>query len=131
VQGAIIGFFMPFVLLFVRVPLGFAMLLVGMAGFALQMGLGPALAMLSLQSFESGFPYMLSIIPLFILMGNLVTRAGISQELYDAAYTFVGYRRGGLAIATMPACGGFGAVCGSSLATAASSTASTRSFAGP
>jgi len=63
--------------------------------------------------------YTLSIVPLFILMGNLVTKAGLSSELYRVSYAFLGHRRGGLAMATILACGGFGAVCGSSLATAA------------
>jgi tripartite ATP-independent transporter DctM subunit len=63
--------------------------------------------------------YTLSIVPLFILMGNLVTKAGLSAELYRVSYAFLGHRRGGLAMATVLACGGFGAVCGSSLATAA------------
>src|SRR5690554_771727 len=63
--------------------------------------------------------YGLSIIPLFILMGNLVNRSGLSRELYAASYAFLGHRKGGLAMATVVACGGFSAVCGSSLATAA------------
>ena len=61
-------------------------------------------------------------VPLFILMGNFVTRAGMSKELYRAAYTFVGHLRGGLAMATVLACAGFGAICGSSIATAATMT---------
>ena len=69
--------------------------------------------------YESGFQYTLSVVPLFILMGNFVTRAGMSKELYRAAYTFVGHLRGGLAMATVLACAGFGAICGSSIATAA------------
>ena len=72
--------------------------------------------------FESGFQYSLSVVPLFILMGSFVTRAGMSKELYRAAYTFVGHLRGGLAMATVIACGGFGAICGSSIATAATMT---------
>jgi tripartite ATP-independent transporter DctM subunit len=75
--------------------------------------------MVGAVAFETGMSYTLSIVPLFILMGNLVTRAGLSHELYRASYAFLGHRRGGLAMATILACGGFGAVCGSSLATAA------------
>ena len=72
--------------------------------------------------YESGFQYTLSVVPLFILMGNFVTRAGMSKELYRAAYAFVGHLRGGLAMATVIACAGFGAICGSSIATAATMT---------
>ena len=72
--------------------------------------------------YESGFQYTLSVVPLFILMGNFVTRAGMSKELYRAGHTFVGHLRGGLAMATVLACAGFGAMCGSSIATAATMT---------
>src|SRR6185436_8251044 len=70
----------------------------------------------------SGFQYTLSVVPLFILMGNFVTRAGMSKELYRAGHTVVGHLRGGLAMATVLACAGFGAICGSSIATAATMT---------
>ena len=69
--------------------------------------------------YETGRNYTLSVVPLFILMGNLVTRAGMSQELFRAANTCIGHLRGGLAMATVCACAGFGAICGSSIATAA------------
>ena len=69
--------------------------------------------------YETGRNYTLSVVPLFILMGNFVTRAGMSQELFRAAYAFIGHLRGGLAMATVCACAGFGAICGSSIATAA------------
>jgi hypothetical protein len=69
--------------------------------------------------YETGRNYTLSVVPLFILMGNFVTRAGMSQELFRAAYTCIGHLRGGLAMATVCACAGFGAICGSSIATAA------------
>ena len=68
---------------------------------------------------ETGFAYTLSVIPLFILMGNFVARAGLAHELFHAAYVFIGHLRGGLAHATIAACAGFGAICGSSIATAA------------
>jgi tripartite ATP-independent transporter DctM subunit len=68
---------------------------------------------------ETGFAYTLSVIPLFILMGNFVARAGLAHELFAAAYAFIGHFRGGLAHATVAACAGFGAICGSSIATAA------------
>lgn len=69
--------------------------------------------------YETGFAYTLSVIPLFILMGNFVARAGLAHELFQAAYAFIGHFRGGLAHATVAACAGFGAICGSSIATAA------------
>jgi tripartite ATP-independent transporter DctM subunit len=69
--------------------------------------------------YETGFAYTLSVIPLFILMGNFVARAGLAHELFHAAYAFIGHLRGGLAHATIAACAGFGAICGSSIATAA------------
>ena len=69
--------------------------------------------------YDTGFAYTLSVVPLFILMGNFVARAGLAHELFRAAYTFIGHVRGGLAHATIIACAGFGAICGSSIATAA------------
>ncbi|WP_029009233.1 TRAP transporter large permease [Azospirillum halopraeferens] len=116
---SLVGFGALFTLIFLRMPIGFAMALVGTVGFALMVDWGPALAMLRQNTFDAGFSYSLSVLPLFILMGNLVTRAGISTELYQAAHAFLGHRRGGLAMASVVACGGFSAVCGSSLATAA------------
>ncbi|MGQ9369370.1 TRAP transporter large permease [Azospirillum sp. ST 5-10] len=116
---SLVGFGALFTLIVLRMPIGFAMALVGTVGFALLVDWGPALAMLRQNTFDAGFSYSLSVLPLFILMGNLVTRAGISGELYQAAYAFLGHRRGGLAMASVVACGGFSAVCGSSLATAA------------
>jgi len=119
VTESLVGFAVLFGLILLRMPIGFAMALVGTVGFALMVGWRPAFAMLGQNTFEAGFSYTLSVLPLFILMGNLVTRAGISHELYQAAYAFLGHRRGGLAMASVAACGGFSAVCGSSLATAA------------
>ena len=78
-----------------------------------------ALATAQTKIYETGRNYTLSVVPLFILMGNFVTRAGMSQELFRAAYAFIGHLRGGLAMATIVGCGGFGAICGSSIATAA------------
>ena len=96
--------------------------LVGFLGLWWMRGLGPSMASATTVVYESGFQYTLSVVPLFILMGNFVTRAGMSKELYRAAYTFVGHLRGGLAMATVIACAGFGAICGSSIATAATMT---------
>lgn len=103
----------------VRMPIAFAMGLVGFVGFGLMTSFDGSLAMASIITYETGMNYGLSVVPLFILMGNFVTRAGLSDELYAAANAFLGHRRGGLAMATVVACGGFSAVCGSSLATAA------------
>jgi tripartite ATP-independent transporter DctM subunit len=75
--------------------------------------------MIGQTTYETGLAYTLSVIPLFILMGNFVVRARMSEELYHAAYTFFGHLRGGLAMSTVIASGGFGAICGSSIATAA------------
>jgi tripartite ATP-independent transporter DctM subunit len=116
---AIIGFIAVFAMLFLGTPVAFGMMIVGIAGFAYVVGTFPALAMLGQIAYETPVSYELSVLPLFILMGNLITRAGLSQELYDSANAFLGHRRGGVAMATIVACGGFAAVCGSSLATAA------------
>ncbi len=118
-QESLIGFAVLLTLIIVRVPIAFAMGLVGMVGFGLMTSWSGALAMVATVTYETGLAYGLSVVPLFILMGNFVTRAGLSDELYGAANAFLGHRRGGLAMATVVACGGFGAVCGSSLATAA------------
>ena len=77
------------------------------------------LSMLTTRFLSTAQEYGLSIIPLFIYMGNIITRAGMSQELYNASYAFLGHRKGGLAMATVVACGGFASICGSSLATVA------------
>jgi tripartite ATP-independent transporter DctM subunit len=116
---ALLGFGAIFALALLRVPLAFAMGLVGFAGVALSRGLQPALASAAQVVYETGFAYTLSVIPLFILMGNFVARAGLAHELFRAAYAFIGHLRGGLAHATIAACAGFGAICGSSIATAA------------
>jgi tripartite ATP-independent transporter DctM subunit len=93
--------------------------LVGLVGIGLTRGWIPAMASTAQVVYDTGFAYTLSVIPLFILMGNFVARAGLAHELFHAAYTFIGHRRGGLAHATIAACAGFGAICGSSIATAA------------
>ena len=119
---ASIGLLAMLILAFARVPLAIAMGLVGFAGLWWVRGLNPALASVTSTVYEAGFEYTLSVVPLFILMGNFVTRAGMSRELYRAAYTLVGHFRGGLGMATVMACAGFGSVCGSSIATAATMT---------
>ena len=119
---ALIGLAAMLVISFLRVPIAISMGLVGFLGLWWMRGLGPSMASATTVVYESGFQYTLSVVPLFILMGNFVTRAGMSKELYRAAYTFVGHLRGGLAMATVLACAGFGAICGSSIATAATMT---------
>ena len=116
---ALIAFAAMLLLAFARMPIAFAMGVVGFVGFAMQTNTHAALAMVGVVTYETGLSYALSIVPLFVLMGNLVTRAGLSEELYDASHAFLGHRRGGLAMATIVACGGFSAICGSSIATAA------------
>lgn len=103
---------------FMRVPLAFAMGLVGFLGFAYKVNFHAAAAMLAQTTVGSGMSYTLSVIPLFILMGNFTARAGLAEELFQAANAFIGHFRGGLAQATVVACAGFGAACGSSVATA-------------
>ena len=116
---ALLGFLAIFALALLRMPLAFSMGLVGVIGIGLTRGWMPALASTAQVVQETGFAYTLSVIPLFILMGNFVARAGLAHELFHAAYTFIGHRKGGLAHATIAACAGFGAICGSSIATAA------------
>ena len=117
--AALLGFAVIFALALMRIPLAFAMGAVGIVGMAITRGWDPALASTAQVVYETGFAYTLSVIPLFILMGNFVARAGLAQELFHAAYAFIGHLRGGLAHATIVACAGFGAICGSSIATAA------------
>src|SRR5256886_9331271 len=97
------------------------MAIVGIAGYEYMRDWNwtVAVAMTQTKLYETGRNYTLSVVPLFILMGNFVTRAGMSQELFRAAYTFIGHLRGGLAMATIWASAGFGGICGSSIATAA------------
>ena len=108
-------------LVFVRIPIAFAMAIVGTVGYAYMRDWNWAIAFASVQTnvYETGRNYTLSVVPLFIVMGTFVARAGIAEELFRAAYAFIGHRRGGLAMATIMACAGFGSVCGSSIATAA------------
>lgn len=118
-EAALIGFAILLVLVFLRLPIAFAMGLVGFAGFGFLSGFDPSLAMVGTLVSDTALSYGLSVVPMFILMGNFVARAGLSSELYDASHAFLGHRRGGLSMATIVACGGFSAICGSSLATAA------------
>ena len=117
--AALLGFAAVFALALLRIPLAFAMGAVGFVGLGLLRGWAPTMANASQVVFDTGFAYTLSVVPLFILMGNFVARAGLAHELFRSAYAFIGHVRGGLAHATVLACAGFGAICGSSIATAA------------
>ncbi|MDN3518224.1 TRAP transporter large permease [Aquisalimonas lutea] len=118
---ALIGFAVLLVLLFLRVPLPFAMGTVGFFGYYYLLGgnWGAAESMAARRIVDTAQSYTLSVIPLFILMGNLVARAGLSDRLFRASHAFLGHRQGGQSMATILASGGFSAICGSSLATAA------------
>ena len=116
---ALLGFGAVFLLALLRVPLAFAMGFVGFVALGLLRGWGPTAASAAQVVYDTGFAYTLSVVPLFILMGNFVAKAGLAHELFRAAFAFIGHVRGGLAHATVLACAGFGAICGSSIATAA------------
>src|SRR2546430_12124833 len=116
---AVIGFVVLFVLMLLRVPVGMAMGLVGLSGFAYLVGGGPALKAVGHTSMRTVTDYTFGVILMFLLMGAFVTNSGMRRELFRAANTLVGHLRGGLGIATVVACGGFAAISGSSVATAA------------
>src|SRR5690349_16619047 len=116
---AITGFVVLFALMLLRVPVGMAMGLVGVTGFSDLVGAEPALKLVGQTSMRTVTDYTFGVIPMFLLMGAFVSNSGMSRELFRAANAFVGHRRGGLGIATIAACGGFAAICGSSVATAA------------
>lgn len=107
-------------MIFLRVPIGLAMFSVGFAGFYLVMGSARLpLAQLKDLAYSTFSNYSLSIVPMFLLMGYFATLGGMSQALFKAAESWLGHRKGGVAMAAIGACAGFGAICGSSLATAA------------
>ncbi|MDP2079383.1 MAG: TRAP transporter large permease [Pseudotabrizicola sp.] len=106
-------------LAFFRVPLALALLAVSAAGIGFAINWNVAFQLLPLTISEAVLSYDLAVVPMFILMGNVISKTGIAHDLFRAAYAFVGNVRGGLALSTMTACAGFSAVCGSSYATAA------------
>jgi tripartite ATP-independent transporter DctM subunit len=116
---AIIGFVTLFTLMLLRVPVGMAMGLVGVSGFGYLVGAEPALKMVGQTSMRIVTDYTFGVIPMFLLMGSIVSRSGMSRELFQAANRFIGHWRGGLGLATIAACAGFAAISGSSVATAA------------
>lgn len=115
----LLGLLATFVLIALHVPVGVAMGIAGVVGFGLFAGFDPALAMIASETSNNLSSLELATIPLFVLMGSFASVAGLSEDLYRLAYALVGHRRGGLAMATIGGCAGFGAVCGSSVATAA------------
>ena len=116
---AVAGFVALFALMLLRVPVGMAMGLVGVTGFGCLVGSTPALKLVGQTSMRTVTDYTFGIIPMFLLMGAFVSNSGMSRELFRAANAFLGHLRGGLGIATIAACGGFAAISGSSVATAA------------
>src|SRR3972149_5566014 len=108
-----------FALILAQVPIGFAMIAVGLIGYALQTGWAPALTMLASEPSALFSSVDLATVPLFLMMGTFASAAGFSADIYSAAAALFGLRRGGLAYATIGGCAAFGAVCGSSTATAA------------
>jgi C4-dicarboxylate transporter DctM subunit len=115
----IVGIVILLLLFMLRMPVAFAMAFVGFTGFAYLNGIESALTLLAQDIFETLSSYPLSVIPMFILMGAFAFASGISQRLYKACYTWFGHYRGGLTVATVIACSGFAAICGSTAATAA------------
>jgi C4-dicarboxylate transporter, DctM subunit len=119
---ALLDFVALFVLMLLRVPVGMAMGLVGVTGYSYLVGPGPALKLVGQTSMRTVTDYTFGVIPMFMLMGALVSVSGVSRELFRAANSMIGHLRGGLGVATVVACGGFAAICGSSVATAATSS---------
>jgi len=117
--AGMIGIALLVFLFLLRVPVAFAMAIVGLVGFAYLSDAESALILLAQDVYETLSNYPLSVIPMFILMGSFAFAAGISQRLYSTSYTWVGQFRGGLTIATVIACSGFAAISGSTAATAA------------
>ena len=117
---AVIGFVALFALMMLRVPVGIAMGTIGVLGFGYMIGnIHPALKILAQSPIRTATAAEFAVIPLFLLMGAFASASGMSRELFRASNTFLGHLRGGLGVATIAACGGFAAICGSSVATAA------------
>lgn len=120
--ASLIGLIAVLALGLVRVPIGIAMGVVGCIGFGILVNWQASFAQVAQIASDTALEYGFSVVPLFILMGNVITYAHLSDELYAASHAFLGHRRGGLAYATIVASGAFSAVCGSSVATAATMT---------
>jgi tripartite ATP-independent transporter DctM subunit len=115
-------FFGALVLMALRMPVAVAMLVVGAAGYAAINGVAPLLSTLNRLTFSKFANYTLLVIPLFLLMGEFATKGGMNTALFRAGRAWFGHWRGGLGVATIGGCAAFGAICGSSLATAATMT---------
>lgn len=111
-----------FVLFVVGMPVGFAMAIVGFVGYCYVLNFNAGLGLLSTEFWLTFSRYGLTVIPLFIFMGQIAFYSGVNKKLYDAAYQWVGHIRGGIAMATVMACAAFAAICGSNAATAATMT---------
>ena len=125
VETGILGCVLLIVLLAASMPVAFAMAIIGFAGFAVVVSPHAAMSMITLDLYQTFTSYSLTVIPLFILMGQIAFHSGISSRLFNVAYRFMGHWPGGLAIATVGACTGFAAICGSTNATAATMAAVT------
>src|SRR5689334_21020447 len=117
--AGLVSFAILLTLLGLRVPIGIAMLAVGCGGFIWIQGLTPLLSFLKTTPFETFSSYSFTVIPLFLLMGNVASTAGLSARLFRGANALLGHYKGGMAMAAVGACAAFGTICGSSLATAA------------
>lgn len=121
----LVGIAALFILIFLRIPVGFVMAGVGFLGFGYIVSFDASMNMVAKDLFSVFGSYSLTVIPLFVLMGQLAYHSGISKRLFNAAYKFIGHWPGGLAIATVGACAAFAAICGSTNATAATMGAAT------
>ncbi|MBI9105256.1 MAG: TRAP transporter large permease [Spirochaetales bacterium] len=119
VQIGIIGCLILFGLLLTSMPVAFAMIASGVIGFALIVSPQAAFSMVTADLYETFSSYSLTVIPLFVMMGQVAFHAGISKRLFHTTHVWMGHLKGGLAMATVGACAGFGAICGSGPATAA------------
>ncbi len=117
--SGVLGMCLLFFLLFLGMPIGYGMALAGFLGMVVVYGgLKPSLGMLGIGSYDTAAAYMLTVVPLFILMGEFAYHSGISKDLFDTSYKWLGRLPGGLAMSSVAGCAGFSAVCGDSLATA-------------
>jgi C4-dicarboxylate transporter DctM subunit len=121
----LIGIVALFLFIFSRMPVGYVMAIIGFLGFGYLVSFDASLNLIAKDIFSVFGSYNLTVIPLFVLMGQLAYHSGISTRLFDAAYKWIGHVPGGLAIATIGACAGFAAICGSTNATAATMAATT------
>ncbi len=119
VTVGIIGFAVLILLIGLRVPIGFGMALTGFIGFVWLTSFKAGFSMLALATYKTGASYALTVIPLFVLMGQLASQSGLGTDFYQTVYRWFGSLRGGLCMATICACAGFAAISGSSLASAA------------